>query len=237
MPDVRESRETPRPAGAAGGPVAVVWEQFRAAAAEWFSRLRKHYRLQHADAQEVLQQVGLEVHKRLRDGQGGPQPAQERAWLAKVFRSKALDLLRRRDRHTAQPLGDVLGSEREPAAREDDPAAQEERDGLWRRLWEAAERLAWEGYLNALVFIMRRLEGKTTKEVATALELTPEQVWDRLRRGARKVCAAAGIDAGPGPRTSSSSRGAEPRGRWRRGRTAARRLAKCGRGVNKVERA
>jgi RNA polymerase sigma factor (sigma-70 family) len=102
-----------------------------------------------------------------------------------LARNKAVDSIRRRNRHASKPLED-----NEAIARRDpslDPAAEYER----RRTLAQVQRILLElsgkvSRTSYQVLYLRWIEDRPTSEVAAALELTPEQVRFRVHRMKRK---------------------------------------------------
>ena len=193
-----EVSEYLRRCGPEEGLPAEAWGRLHAARSELLRRGAAAHRLQVADADDVMQQVWLEVGKRLPQFLSRVEQGLFEAWLKKVLWSKVVDLHRRRARHRAQALANVVGTEREPAAREEGPAEQSDRDEQSRRVREVAERLVRKGDRNVRLFVLLYVRGWERAEVAAALDLTPAQARDRLRRGTKKIQAALGIDPRPG---------------------------------------
>jgi RNA polymerase sigma-70 factor, ECF subfamily len=138
-----------------------------------------------ADAEDVLQDTFLQVHRNL-DGFRGD--SKFTTWLYRVTTNAALMLLRSRNRRRTDSLdehlpafeagGKLIGPDGDfgRAARADELM---ERRQLGDRITAALEQLD-EGYRS--VFVLRDLEDLSTEETAELLGLTPGAVRQRLHR-------------------------------------------------------
>jgi RNA polymerase sigma factor (sigma-70 family) len=163
-----------------------AWQAFCAARTRRLvASLRQHYRLQVADVEDLLQEVWAKAVKELPGLEGGGGPAVLAAWLEKVLRTTATDLLRDKARRRAQSVGDLRGTQQEPVARDSDPEAAAKRLAEAERVRAGLERRRGSARLNDRVLVLRVLDGRSTKEVAEELHLPEDNVRDRLRRGKR----------------------------------------------------
>ncbi len=102
-----------------------------------------------------------------------------------LARNKAVDSIRRRNRHVSKNLGD-----NEAIGRPDpnlDPAAEYERRRTLAQVRKVLLELSNQvSQTSFQVLYQRWIEGRPTAEVAAALELTPDQVRFRTHRMKRK---------------------------------------------------
>jgi len=138
-----------------------------------------------ADAEDVLQDTFLQVHKNLDKFRGDSRFT---TWLYRVTTNTALMLLRARKRRRTDSLEEhlpsfeasgrleVLDGDYGLAARADQLL---ERRQLGEEIADALARLD-DGYRT--VFVLRDLEDLSTEETAEALGLTPGAVRQRLHR-------------------------------------------------------
>jgi DNA-directed RNA polymerase specialized sigma24 family protein len=92
-----------------------------------------------------------------------------------------MNLFREQRRHPAGPLEDVIDTTHEPSFLREGSLTELTEGDLRDRVWEAVAELPQDS-LNVRVLLLRYREGRTTAEIAAATDLTPKQVWDRLRR-------------------------------------------------------
>ena len=103
-----------------------------------------------------------------------------------LARNKAVDAIRRRSRHAFESLGEGDAvAVRDPGP---DPADAYERSRTQGQVRSVlAELSSRVSPTSFQVLYLRWIEGRTTSEVADALELTPDQVRFRAHRMKRKV--------------------------------------------------
>jgi RNA polymerase sigma factor (sigma-70 family) len=156
----------------------------------------KRYHLQASDECDVLQQVWLEVSKKVDAQANGARPVQRwSGWLMQVLANKVKDLIREKQRHPAVPLENESEPGREALCIGDDLAAALERDDMYEQVLGVIAGLRGrEDDLNFQILLMRHVEGQSTEEVAALLDLSREAVADRLRRAVEKVRRA--LDCG-----------------------------------------
>jgi len=140
-------------------------------------RFALHFTGSQADAEDLLQTAFLEAHRVLLRGDELVNP---RAWLARVVRTRALNL--RRDRHDI-PIGDDIDT----AAGGVDPI--ESHDELRRvraMLWGLPEA-------QHQAFVMRHWSGLSNREIAQVLDTTETAVESLLVRARRALLAAEAL--------------------------------------------
>lgn len=191
--------------GGADPPSTEAWTRFYGTCSGLIAGLTARYPLRPAEAEDVKQQVWLEILLRLPVLQAETTPAGFRSWLSRVARSKAVDLLREQGRHPACQLDDVAGTEQEPAAPAEDVGhGLEMQEGLVA-IRAALDRLGKDGQnRNVRMVVMHYLEGRTHADIAEALKVRPEQVRDGLRRGLEAVRAELDVHRATPPPESSA---------------------------------
>jgi RNA polymerase sigma-70 factor (ECF subfamily) len=140
-------------------------------------RFALHFTGSQADAEDLLQTAFLEAHRVLLRGDELVNP---RAWLARVVRTRALNL--RRDRHDI-PVGDDIDS----AAGGVDPIeSHEELRRVRAMLWGLPEA-------QHQAFVMRHWSGLSNREIAEVLDTTEAAVESLLVRARRALLAAEAL--------------------------------------------
>ena len=136
------------------------------------------------DAEEVVQQTFLSVIEHLKDFR---EEALFYTWLTRIATNHALALLRKRSRQRTVPLADDRTEDPDRGAphpefisqwRETPEQIASQRET--RRLLDQALEQLDEKY--RLVFLLRDVEGLSTKDTAETLEITPANVKVRLLR-------------------------------------------------------
>lgn len=160
------------------------YEELFDAHAQRLHRLCRLLLKDHQEAEEVVQEVFLRLHKAQEQGSAPDSPG---AWLTRVAANLCHDRNRAgwwpRWRHLTDRIEDVALAAREPSPE----YAAIERETL-RRIWSAFHRLSDR---QREVFVLRHLEGWTTEEVAAALNLRAGSVKSHLFRAVRELRAAA----------------------------------------------
>jgi RNA polymerase sigma factor (sigma-70 family) len=192
--------------------LAAAWDEFYRVYDGLMRRFAFARGLNGSDVDDCLQAVWMEVAARLGSFERPPSQSGLRSWLYMLVRSKAGDLLRRRQRRPAESLDAAREAGHEPADREGDPSRVMERD--WERalLETLLEELREEvSDTNWRLLRMRCLEGREVPAVAAELGLTSEQVWYRQRRLMRKLQARVAVFTGQamGGDDDDSAAGAE----------------------------
>jgi RNA polymerase sigma-70 factor (ECF subfamily) len=126
---------------------------------------------------DLVQEVFLVVHRRLRDFEGR---SSHKTWLYGIIRrviSEQRRTLRRKPAHSA---GHELEAMRSPEHGPEASAEHAERVRLLHRLLGDLDESRRE------VFILAELEGLTTVEIAEALAMNPNTIASRLRAARRE---------------------------------------------------
>ena len=173
-----------RDKGTSGSLPEAAWEAFGAAGAIGLRWLRRRYRVQAADLDDLLQQVWAKAVAGLPEGRN--TPAELAAWFHRVLRTTAADLFRAKARQRTLPLETLIGTRQEPVARHGDPEKGAERLAQAEDVRARLERLRVSDDLNDQVLVLRILDGLSIKRVAEQLRLSERNVRDRLWRGKRK---------------------------------------------------
>lgn len=163
-----------------------AWEHFYGVCGPLIERAVGAYRLPEQDRRDCAQEVWKEIVAELGRFVYDPQRGQLLTWVSTLARNKAVDAVRRRAKHPELPLGDT--AQASLVARDGDP------EGSYRhscaRAWvrEALDELARKVSPRSFrVLKLRWFEGRTTREIAEALGLTPDQVRFRHHRLLRKL--------------------------------------------------
>ncbi|MGP0065500.1 MAG: RNA polymerase sigma factor [Isosphaeraceae bacterium] len=162
-----------------------TWNQFYHYYAPRMGRYLRGWNLPDADRNDCLQDTWKEVVSSLPHFQHDPARGQLGTWLMTLARNKAVDSIRRRNRHISEHLDEhETGAPLDPSP---DPAAEYERrrtmDQVHRILVELSGQVSQTSFQ---VLYLRWIEDRPTAEVAAALALTPEQVRFRAHRMKRK---------------------------------------------------
>jgi RNA polymerase sigma-70 factor (ECF subfamily) len=131
------------------------------------------------DAEDNLQNVFCKAYGKIRQFEGNSQFS---TWLMRIAINEALMMLRkRRPGHVStDDDGDSASDERETDARLNSMHADPERQYLAKEL--AAKALDALQPTLKYTFILQKGEGWTSRELAKALDITPETVKSRIFR-------------------------------------------------------
>lgn len=177
--------------------LTAAWDEFYRVYDVLMRRFAFSRGLTGSDVDDCLQAVWMEVASRFSDFQLPETQAGLRSWLYTLVRSKAGDLLRRRQRRPAESLDAARAVGHEPADREANPPRileqQWERALLETLLDELRQEIS---ATNWRLLQMRCLEGRDVAEVAAELGLSSEQVWYRQRRLMKKLKARVAVFTG-----------------------------------------
>jgi RNA polymerase sigma-70 factor (ECF subfamily) len=129
------------------------------------------------EAEDVMQQAYVNAYLHLNQFSGA---AQFSTWLTRIAINEALARVRRRGRY--EPFDDELSNVETlmPRPAEQNPERQA-LTGELRQLLESAVDTLPGGMRE--VFVLRDIEGMSTAEVATALDISEDAVKTRLSRG------------------------------------------------------
>ena len=177
--------------------LTAAWDEFYRVYDALMRRFAFSRGLTGSDVDDCLQAVWMEVASRFADFKLPETQAGLRSWLYTLVRSKAGDLLRRRQRRPAESLDAARAVGHEPADREAHPPQ------ILEQQWERAlletllEELRQEiSETNWRLLSMRCLEGREVADVAAELGLSSEQVWYRQRRLMKKLKARVAVFTG-----------------------------------------
>ncbi len=139
-----------------------------------------------ADVDDVSQQVFLAVHRALPRFRGESKVT---TWIYGISTRVVLNHLRgwRRYRTMIARFESSTALDAPPPGTEETYAQRE----AYRRVWGALLRMPAD---RRVVLILHELEGKSTGEIAAALELGEEAVRSRLRRAKQDLAARLAAD-------------------------------------------
>jgi RNA polymerase sigma-70 factor (ECF subfamily) len=137
-----------------------------------------------ADAEEIVQETFLRGYRSLA---GFDARADFRTWIYRIAINCALQVLNRRKSEAAVPIGEEFDDE-QPAIQLADKGAGPERLLLDREI-EVRRQTAMEKMTpdERLAFVLRHLEGRSTEEIAAALEITPNSAKQAVYRAVQKM--------------------------------------------------
>jgi RNA polymerase sigma factor (sigma-70 family) len=172
--------------------LSAVWNQFY----DLYDPLIRHcvrcWHLPEPDSRDCSQEVWLEIVAQLGHLQLGTDSARLRNWIATLARNVAVDLVRERIRHRRTSLS--FESLARLTGRESDPADEYERHRTQTLVREALAELASRvSAMSYRVLYLRSVEERTIAEVASQLDLTPEQVRKRHHRMMKKLDQLIGV--------------------------------------------
>ncbi len=177
--------------------LSEAWEEFYRVYNELIRRFVIARGMRHADVDDCLQEVWGAVAVKLVDFERPQDRPGLRAWLYTLVRSKATDLVRRKGRQAARPLGGQSQAGQEPCGNEPDPADVCQRQWESAMLQTAIEELRTEiSELNHRVLQMRLLEGRDVAEVAAALDVPLARVRYCQHRALSKLRARMAVYTG-----------------------------------------
>lgn len=171
-----------------GGEPAALVEAWRRFYDFYAPRIRSFLRgcgLAEEDVNDCSQEVWQDIVARLAHFRRDASRGRLSTWIITLARNKAVDAIRRRNRHVSEPLED------DAAAAPMDPRPGPDLEFERRQTLAQVQRILLElsGKVSATsfqAFYQRWIEGRPTAEVAAALELTPDQVRFRVHRMKRK---------------------------------------------------
>lgn len=155
---------------------AAAWNEFAQRYGGMMLRWCRVWGLQESDAQDVVQNVLLELSRQMREfryDSGGSF----RAWLKTVARRAWMKYLEARTRHTAIGDADTLAQLRDPTA-EDDLVRHLEEEYERQLLQQALDRVKLRVKANTFeAFRLTALEGVSGKEAAKQLGMPVSHVY------------------------------------------------------------
>ena len=150
------------------------------------SMFRVAYRITESepDAEEIVQETFLRGYRSLAEFDGR---ADFRTWIYRIAVNCALQLLSRRRSEAAVPIAEEYDGEYRGFQLADGMAGPErlllDRE-IEHRRHEAMEKMTPD---ERLAFVLRHLEGRSTEEIATALEVTPNNAKQAVFRAVQKM--------------------------------------------------
>jgi len=150
------------------------------------SMFRVAYRIteNEADAEEIVQETFLRGYRSLAEFDSR---ADFRTWIYRIAVNSALQVLNKRKSEAAVPIAEEFDDER-PALQLADRGAGPERLLLDReielRRLAAMEKMTPD---ERLAFVLRHMEGRSTEEIAAALEVTPNNAKQAVFRAVQKL--------------------------------------------------
>jgi RNA polymerase sigma-70 factor (ECF subfamily) len=163
------------------GGLTAAWEEFFRIYNPLIGRLTVACQVPRDSHDDCVQQVWVEVVKKLPAFRYDPRRGRLLTWLNRITRGKAIDLRRRRSCRpthnlTARQQADLPGTETDPAAAYE---RRRQREAVWFVLGELRSQVSECSYR---VLYLRWVEGRTAAETAAAVGLTAPQVWFREYR-------------------------------------------------------
>lgn len=182
-----------------------AWAEFVEVYGPLVGRLARRRGLQHADADDLVQDVFRVVAQAIERGAYDPARGSFRGWLFRIARNLAVNALVERSRHPRaagdSAVADLLDAYPAPAPED---SAQFEAEYRRRMLQWAADRVRGEFSAAAwTAFWATGVEGKPAAEVAASLRMGVGSVYNaksrvmaRLRREIERVEGVPDSDGG-----------------------------------------
>lgn len=173
---------------------AEIWGEFYQLYRKLVYGFAAHSGLDHADAEEVTQDVFNEVATNIHDYLAQPQRGSLRGWLLNLTRWRVIDKARRRQRHQKhqQPRSRDSHDRRDDTIEALPDLSPPALDELWEREWEQQILIQALENLRSHVdtrhyqaFELHAAHGLSVRTIAQQLELNPASVYVihyRLRR-------------------------------------------------------
>jgi RNA polymerase sigma-70 factor, ECF subfamily len=137
-----------------------------------------------ADAEEVVQETFLRGYRNLA---GFDARADLRTWLYRIAVNCALQVLNKRRAEAETPITEEFDANR-PGIQIVDAAAGPERLLLDREIEHRRQAaMAKMTEHERLAFVLRHLEGRSTEEIASMLEVTPNNAKQAVFRAVQKM--------------------------------------------------
>jgi len=170
----------------------LAWRRFFAAYNPLIRRLVRASHIARADVDDCVQDVWLELVRKLSSFDYDPSRAPFAAWLTTLVSRKIAHILR----HRAAPLVFNLDGHADLV-----PSSLPERDGVCetREARELLDKLLTElqhevSRSTQELLRLRWLEGRTVAEAGTLLGMKPRQVWNREYRARHRLRQLLGQD-------------------------------------------
>lgn len=167
------------------------WDRFHQLYDRIIRRMAAACRLGATDTDDLVQEVWMHVIQRMPDFRPSGDRYSFRGWLYTIVRHKAVDFIRRRQRHPVVPFSDELRAWPQPGSTSFSPEAEYDRCSMIAFVESLVELVgATESDTNCRVLELRIIEGRSVEHTASECRLTPEQVRKRtyhLRRRLREL--------------------------------------------------
>lgn len=157
---------------------AASWSDFLAIYRPVVVRMACGRGLQHADADDLAQQVFLSVARAIDDWKPEPHQPPFRAWLSRISRNAIVNALTRKKPDAAGGSTSVQEMLRELPERDDDTTQQVIEESRREAMRWAAEEIRSEfTEMTWAMFWLSSIEGKSVAEVARQHDKTPGAVY------------------------------------------------------------
>jgi RNA polymerase sigma-70 factor, ECF subfamily len=180
-----------------GALITLYWEEFYRLYSPLVQRTLKHCFPKPMERDDVAQEIWLTIARKLPGFQWLEGSEGFEAWMGKLIRHKAIDVIRRKRRYSKSVLGEPGAVGSEPTDTEADPAQFAERrcrnDAVRAVLAKLRPRVA---ATNFQLLQLHYWEGLTVRAIAAQVGLTHDQVWCRLHRLLGKVRRALPVYLG-----------------------------------------
>jgi RNA polymerase sigma-70 factor (ECF subfamily) len=150
------------------------------------SMFRVAYRIteSEADAEEIVQETFLRGYRSLGEFDAR---ADFRTWIYRIAVNCALQVLNKRKSEAALPIAEEFNEERRGIQVADSGAGPErlllDRE-IEHRRYAAMEKMTSD---ERLAFVLKHLDGRSTEEIASALQVTPNNAKQAVFRGVQKL--------------------------------------------------
>ncbi len=157
---------------------AAAWSDFLAIYRPVVVRMACGRGLQHADADDLAQQVFLSVARAIEDWEPAPQQPPFRAWLSRISRNAIVNALTRKKPDAAGGSTSVQEMLRELPERDDETTQQVIEESRREAMRWAAEEIRSEfTEVTWAMFWLSSIEGKSVAEVARTQDKTLGAVY------------------------------------------------------------
>ncbi len=178
-------------------PLAVAWENFYRVYDDLIRRFVVAQGVSHSDVDDCVQEVWSEITARLSEFDRPADRPGLRAWLYTLVRSKATDVARSKARRPVVSLDQRKLAGHEHGDTRADPAT------LYEQQWEQAVLESIVSQLreelsatNSRILQMRLIDRRSAEQVASELNLAPQQVHARQHRIMKKLRARVALYSG-----------------------------------------
>ena len=187
--------------------LVLAWENFYRLYDDLIRRFVVAQGVPQSDVDDCVQEVWSEVTKGLFKFDRPADRPGLRAWLYALVRSKATDVFRSKTRRPTSSLDQRMMAGHEPGDSQADPAT------LYEQQWEQAilesiiSQLREElSPTNSRILQMRLIDRRSAEDVASELNLAPQQVHGRQHRMMKKLRSRAALYTGDPIGSYSGSR-------------------------------